>query len=389
MGSLDDSHVGDTPGKRKWFSLKRRPSEKKKIIKNILEKQDVLSSKITTLTDDRKGAQEELGVTNKCIADLTSKIADLVYISDFRKEFDEDLKRQLIEGRKEQSSLADELKQTYKEKQTVELELCRFQAHSQRMTSELEQANRKLDRAEDMLIKSKNNINNMKDGKMDLHLEIQRQEDVIRELSVDVQLLKEKISGLQGEIGDGENRIENMKEERAQLLEHIRYKSKFYEDKLKICFLHITGLKKERDQLKDKEPSGKLSISATPQAPMMLNNGTFPKASNITDWDKSELEHQKTKVLQLELQLYRRDKLIEKLVDKVKHYDKSFSLGQDISMVAYLDENWSAVIIPANDTDPCTSPSNTTTTSEETETATVTSQFCSYTSSISEMFESS
>lgn len=38
----------------------------------------------------------------------------------------------------------------------------------------------------------------MKDGKMDLHLEIQRQEDVIRELSVDVQLLKEKISGLQG-----------------------------------------------------------------------------------------------------------------------------------------------------------------------------------------------
>ncbi|XP_063397528.1 uncharacterized protein LOC134681820 [Mytilus trossulus] len=122
---------------------------------------------------------------------------------------------------------------------------------------------------------------------------------------------------------------------------------------------------------------------------MMLNNGTFPKASNVTDWDKRELEHQKTKVLQLELQLYRRDKLIEKLVDKVKQYDKSFSLGQDISMVAYLDENWSAVIIPANDTDPSTSPSNTTTASEETETATVSSQFCSYTSSMSEMFESS
>ncbi|XP_063448017.1 uncharacterized protein LOC134727567 [Mytilus trossulus] len=252
MGSLDDSHVGKTQGRRKWFSLKRRPSEKKKIIQNILEKQDVLSSKITTLTDDRKGALEELGVTNKCIADLTSKIADLVSISDFRKEFDEDLKRQLSEGRKEQSALADELKQTYKEKQTVELELCRFQAHSQRMISDLEQANRKLDRAEDMLVKSKNNINNMKDGKMDLHLEIQRQEDVIRELSVDVQLLKANISGLQVEIGDGENRIENMKEERAQLLEHIRHKSKFYEDKLNICFLHITGLKKERDQLTGK-----------------------------------------------------------------------------------------------------------------------------------------
>ncbi|CAC5366671.1 unnamed protein product [Mytilus coruscus] len=386
MGSLDDSHVGDAPGRRKWFSLKRGPSGKKKLIKNILEKQDVLSSKIASLTDDRKGVLEELGVTNKCIADLTRNIADLVSISDFRKEFDEDLKRQLSDGRKEQTALADELKQTYKEKQTVELELCRGQALTQKMTSDLEQANRKLDRAEDLLIKSKNNINNMKDGKMDLHLEIQRQEDVIRELSVDVQLLKEKITGLQGEIEDGENRIENMKEERAHLLEHIRYKSQVYEDKLKICFLHINGLKKERDQLKDKEPSGKLSITAAPQQPTMLNNGTFPKANNVTDWDKRELEHQKTKVLQLELQLYRRDKLIEKLVDKVKQHDKSFSLGQDISMVAYLDENWSAVLIPANDTEPSTSPSNTTTASD---TATVTSQFCSNISSMSEMFESS
>ncbi|CAC5366663.1 MYH6_7 [Mytilus coruscus] len=358
-------------------------TKRQQIFRTSIEKQDVLSSKITTLTDDRKGVLEELGVTNKCIADLTSKIADLVSISDFRKEFDEDLKRQLSEGRKEQSALADELKQTVKEKQTVELELCRFQANTQKMTSDLEQANRTLDRAEGLLIKSKNNINNMKDGKMDLHLEIQRQEDVIRELSVDVQLLKEKISGLQGEIEDGENRIESMKEER----EHIRYKSKVYDDKRKICFLHITDLKKERDQHKGKEPSGKLSITATPQEPTMLNNGTFPKANNVTDWNKRELEHQKTKVLQLELQLYRRDKLIEKLVDKVKQYDKSFSLGQDISMVAYLDENWSAVIIPAIDTDPSTSPSNTTTTSEET--ATVTSQFCSYTSSMSEMFESS
>ncbi|CAC5393366.1 unnamed protein product [Mytilus coruscus] len=186
------------------------------------------------------------------------------------------------------------------------------------------------------------------------------------------------------EIEDGENRIENMKEERAHLLEHIRYKSQVYEDKLKICFLHINGLKKERDQLKDKEPSGKLSITAAPQQPTMLNNATFPKANNVTDWDKRELEHQKTKVLQLELQLYRRDKLIEKLVDKVKQHDKSFSLGQDISMVAYLDENWSAVIIPAIDTEPSTSPSNTTTAS-----VTVTSQFCSYTSSMNEMFESS
>ncbi|XP_052073737.1 uncharacterized protein LOC127711662 [Mytilus californianus] len=386
MGSLDDSHVGDAPGRRKWFSLKRGPSGKKKLIKNILEKQEVLSSKITSLTDDRKGVLEELGVTNKCIADLTRNIADLVSISDFRKEFDEDLKRQLSDGRKEQTALADELKQTYKEKQTVELELCKFQAHTQKMTSDLEQANRKLDRAEDLLIKSKNNINNMKDGKMDLHLEIQRQEDVIRELSVDVQLLKEKITGLQGEIEDGENRIENMKEERAHLLEHIRYKSQVYEDKLKICFLHINGLKKERDQIKDKEPSGKLSITAAPQQPTMLNNGTFPKANNVTDWDKRELEHQKTKVLQLELQLYRRDKLIEKLVDKVKQHDKSFSLGQDISMVAYLDENWSAVIIPDIDTEPSTSPSNTTTASD---TTTVTSQFCSYTSSMSDMFESS
>ncbi|CAC5393367.1 unnamed protein product [Mytilus coruscus] len=168
MGSLDDSHVGDAPGRRKWFSLKRGSSGKKKLINNILEKQDVLSSKITSLTDDRKGVLEELGVTNKCIADLTRNIADLVSISDFRKEFDEDLKRQLSDGRKEQTALADELKQTYKEKQTVELELCRFQALTQKMTSDLEQANRKLDRAEDLLIKSKNNINNMKDGKMDL-----------------------------------------------------------------------------------------------------------------------------------------------------------------------------------------------------------------------------
>jgi hypothetical protein len=78
-------------------------------------------------------------------------------------------------------------------------------------------------------------------------------------------------------------------------------------------------------------------------APFVLNNNeTFLGMSQGPKWDRNgELEHQKTRIMQLELQLYRREKLVEILVGKIKHHDRSFDLMADSSLLAYLDENWS------------------------------------------------
>lgn len=79
----------------------------------------------------------------------------------------------------------------------------------------------------------------------------------------------------------------------------------------------------------------------------ILNKNRFAKQiSNTTDSVKrGEMEQLKTKILQLELKLYRREKLVEILVEKLKQVDHSFNLATDPGLIAYLDDNWSVLAI--------------------------------------------
>lgn len=233
-------------------------------------------------------------------------------------------------------------------------------ADLQRENMVLKEENKRLDtlnrKAENQLIMAEGNYKNLSvqyntskeilravnDRLTDMKMVIEKQKEEKADLQSELKTQKDKINNLKSQLmamDDGKTKCEKQQEEltkeKQQLQLLLIKRDELNQNRLRMAWLRFHEIKEERDSLLA-SVSKKSLPSRTPQimaAPPEINEG-YPTTDTLPEHLIFE-----TRIMKLEMTLFRRNKLIEILTDRLRALSPDFSLTSDPEVAAYVDDD--------------------------------------------------
>lgn len=234
-------------------------------------------------------------------------------------------------------------------------------ADLQRENLVLKEENKRLDtlnrEAEKQLIMTEGNYKNLavqyntskeilravNDRLTDMKVVIEKHKEEKADLQGELKAQKDKINNLKSQLmamDDGKTKCEKQQEELAKEKQQLQLllikRDELNQNRLRMAWLRFHEIKEERDSLLA-SVSKKSPPSCTPQimaAPPEINESYYPSSDALPEHLIFE-----TRIMKLEMTLFRRNKLIEILTDRLRALTPDFSLTSDPEVAAYVDDD--------------------------------------------------
>lgn len=234
-------------------------------------------------------------------------------------------------------------------------------ADLQRENLVLKEENKRLDtlnrEAEKQLIMTEGNYKNLavqyntskeilravNDRLTDMKVVIEKHKEEKADLQGELKAQKNKINNLKSQLmamDDGKTKCEKQQEELAKEKQQLQLllikRDELNQNRLRMAWLRFHEIKEERDSLLA-SVSKKSPPSCTPQimaAPPEINESYYPSSDALPEHLIFE-----TRIMKLEMTLFRRNKLIEILTDRLRALTPDFSLTSDPEVAAYVDDD--------------------------------------------------
>lgn len=278
---------------------------------------------------DGEKARKETELFKSMMEDFEKKLGRLMMSSDRERQLMDLVKDNSADLQRENLVLKEENKRLDTLNREAEKQLIMTEGNYKNLAVQYNTSKEILRAVNDRLTDMKVVIEKHKEEKADLQGELKAQKDKINNLKS--QLMA---------VDDGKTKCEKQQEELAKEKQQLQLllikRDELNQNRLRMAWLRFHEIKEERDSLLA-SVSKKSPPSRTPQimaAPPEINEGYYPSSDALPEHLIFE-----TRIMKLEMTLFRRNKLIEILTDRLRALTPDFSLTSDPEVAAYVDDD--------------------------------------------------
>lgn len=278
---------------------------------------------------DGEKARKETELFKSMMEDFEKKLGRLMMSSDRERQLMDLVKDNSADLQRENLVLKEENKRLDTLNREAEKQLIMTEGNYKNLAVQYNTSKEILRAVNDRLTDMKVVIEKHKEEKADLQGELKAQKDKINNLKSQLMAMD-----------DGKTKCEKQQEELAKEKQQLQLllikRDELNQNRLRMAWLRFHEIKEERDSLLA-SVSKKSPPSCTPQimaAPPEINEGYYPSSDALPEHLIFE-----TRIMKLEMTLFRRNKLIEILTDRLRALTPDFSLTSDPEVAAYVDDD--------------------------------------------------
>lgn len=278
---------------------------------------------------DGEKARKETELFKSMMEDFEKKLGRLMMSSDRERQLMDLVKDNSADLQRENLVLKEENKRLDTLNREAEKQLIMTEGNYKNLAVQYNTSKEILRAVNDRLTDMKVVIEKHKEEKADLQGELKAQKDKINNLKSQLMAMD-----------DGKTKCEKQQEELAKEKQQLQLllikRDELNQNRLRMAWLRFHEIKEERDSLLA-SVSKKSPPSRTPQimaAPPEINEGYYPSSDALPEHLIFE-----TRIMKLEMTLFRRNKLIEILTDRLRALTPDFSLTSDPEVAAYVDDD--------------------------------------------------
>lgn len=278
---------------------------------------------------DGEKARKETELFKSMMEDFEKKLGRLMMSSDRERQLMDLVKDNSADLQRENLVLKEENKRLDTLNREAEKQLIMTEGNYKNFAVQYNTSKEILRAVNDRLTDMKVVIEKHKEEKADLQGELKAQKDKINNLKSQLMAMD-----------DGKTKCEKQQEELAKEKQQLQLllikRDELNQNRLRMAWLRFHEIKEERDSLLA-SVSKKSPPSCTPQimaAPPEINESYYPSSDALPEHLIFE-----TRIMKLEMTLFRRNKLIEILTDRLRALTPDFSLTSDPEVAAYVDDD--------------------------------------------------
>lgn len=278
---------------------------------------------------DGEKARKETELFKSMMEDFEKKLGRLMMSSDRERQLMDLVKDNSADLQRENLVLKEENKRLDTLNREAEKQLIMTEGNYKNLAVQYNTSKEILRAVNDRLTDMKVVIEKHKEEKADLQGELKAQKDKINNLKSQLMAMD-----------DGKTKCEKQQEELAKEKQQLQLllikRDELNQNRLRMAWLRFHEIKEERDSLLA-SVSKKSPPSCTPQimaAPPEINESYYPSSDTLPEHLIFE-----TRIMKLEMTLFRRNKLIEILTDRLRALTPDFSLTSDPEVAAYVDDD--------------------------------------------------
>lgn len=278
---------------------------------------------------DGEKARKETELFKSMMEDFEKKLGRLMMSSDRERQLMDLVKDNSADLQRENLVLKEENKRLDTLNREAEKQLIMTEGNYKNLAVQYNTSKEILRAVNDRLTDMKVVIEKHKEEKADLQGELKAQKDKINNFKSQLMAMD-----------DGKTKCEKQQEELAKEKQQLQLllikRDELNQNRLRMAWLRFHEIKEERDSLLA-SVSKKSPPSCTPQimaAPPEINESYYPSSDTLPEHLIFE-----TRIMKLEMTLFRRNKLIEILTDRLRALTPDFSLTSDPEVAAYVDDD--------------------------------------------------
>lgn len=278
---------------------------------------------------DGEKARKETELFKSMMEDFEKKLGRLMMSSDRERQLMDLVKDNSADLQRENLVLKEENKRLDTLNREAEKQLIMTEGNYKNLAVQYNTSKEILRAVNDRLTDMKVVIEKHKEEKADLQGELKAQKDKINNLKSQLMAMD-----------DGKTKCEKQQEELAKEKQQLQLllikRDELNQNRLRMAWLRFHEIKEERDSLLA-SVSKKSPPSCTPQimaAPPEINESYYPSSDALPEHLIFE-----TRIMKLEMTLFRRNKLIEILTDRLRALTPDFSFTSDPEVAAYIDDD--------------------------------------------------
>lgn len=278
---------------------------------------------------DGEKARKETELFKSMMEDFEKKLGRLMMSSDRERQLMDLVKDNSADLQRENLVLKEENKRLDTLNREAEKQLIMTEGNYKNLAVQYNTSKEILRAVNDRLTDMKVVIEKHKEEKADLQGELKAQKDKINNLKSQLMAMD-----------DGKTKCEKQQDELAKEKQQLQLllikRDELNQNRLRMAWLRFHEIKEERDSLLA-SVSKKSPPSCTPQimaAPPEINESYYPSSDALPEHLIFE-----TRIMKLEMTLFRRNKLIEILTDRLRALTPDFSLTSDPEVAAYVDDD--------------------------------------------------
>lgn len=278
---------------------------------------------------DGEKARKETELFKSMMEDFEKKLGRLMMSSDRERQLMDLVKDNSADLQRENLVLKEENKRLDTLNREAEKQLIMTEGNYKNLAVQYNTSKEILRAVNDRLTDMKVVIEKHKEEKADLQGELKAQKDKINNFKSQLMAMD-----------DGKTKCEKQQEELAKEKQQLQLllikRDELNQNRLRMAWLRFHEIKEERDSLLA-SVSKKSPPSCTPQimaAPPEINESYYPSSDALPEHLIFE-----TRIMKLEMTLFRRNKLIEILTDRLRALTPDFSLTSDPEVAAYVDDD--------------------------------------------------
>lgn len=278
---------------------------------------------------DGEKARKETELFKSMMEDFEKKLGRLMMSSDRERQLMDLVKDNSADLQRENLVLKEENKRLDTLNSEAEKQLIMTEGNYKNLAVQYNTSKEILRAVNDRLTDMKVVIEKHKEEKADLQGELKAQKDKINNLKSQLMAMD-----------DGKTKCEKQQDELAKEKQQLQLllikRDELNQNRLRMAWLRFHEIKEERDSLLA-SVSKKSPPSCTPQimaAPPEINESYYPSSDALPEHLIFE-----TRIMKLEMTLFRRNKLIEILTDRLRALTPDFSLTSDPEVAAYVDDD--------------------------------------------------
>lgn len=278
---------------------------------------------------DGEKARKETELFKSMMEDFEKKLGRLMMSSDRERQLMDLVKDNSADLQRENLVLKEENKRLDTLNREAEKQLIMTEGNYKNLAVQYNTSKEILRAVNDRLTDMKVVIEKHKEEKADLQGELKAQKDKINNLKSQLMAMD-----------DGKTKCEKQQEELAKEKQQLQLllikRDELNQNRLRMAWLRFHEIKEERDSLLA-SVSKKSPPSCTPQimaAPPEINESYYPSSDALPEHLIFE-----TRIMKLEMTLFRRNKLIEILTDRLRALTPDFSFTSDPEVAAYVDDD--------------------------------------------------
>ncbi|XP_060064658.1 centriolin-like [Ylistrum balloti] len=271
---------------------------KRNLLREVNVKQDALLRRISQLSIDQAGHGE-----------YKAKM----------EESEKQLKQRLEKGQKRERKLEAEIQELTNKLHQLDLEVVRLSMANQHLTKDKSRLSHQLDESQESLNECRHRENVLERHKADLKEECCKQIDLLRERERRLEKSELDLEKLNSELGIKEEMLQKVTKDRSKLLVYMKKQTGRHEEQLRLI----------REQFRRRLAHAYKDRKAGKPSPLTTNGN----------------EILVTRLMEAEFKVYRRERLVDVLADRLRQYENDFDVVTASDCAPYLDEDYKCTSI--------------------------------------------